>query len=106
MINKEQIAHDLALVYLNNRFGPEITSDFEVYSFEADDVRSRGSVDTERLPELMTVATKQVPTGEKTRWLKNPVTKTVEDGYEIDPIFLNMIQVYQQAYNRILLLLN
>jgi len=51
LIYKEQIAHDLAVGYITNRYGVDVSGDFSVYSL-GDDITGSGSVKTEHLPDV------------------------------------------------------
>ena len=104
MITNEQIAHDLALVYLVNRYGPEVDGEIEV-----SDGDGTGSVDTERLPDVGARKTMKVATGERGRFLLWRYDKTAEvdtDEYRVDPVFRRMILDYHEAYSRFLELIN
>lgn len=103
MTTNEQIAHDLAIVYLVNRFGPEVDGDFKV-----SDGDGKGSVDTHRLPRADVRTTERVGTGEHRqvlflRWEKKMEVET--DEYLVDPVFRKMIDEYRNAYSRFLQLL-
>lgn len=124
-IPKEQIAHDLAMVYLSNRYGVRVTGDFSVSasigSFEAltqndwtntvrivDDVTGTGSVETENLPSLEDAVFRSVGTGEKFFFGLGPEkTRQVPTGeLQVDEVFRNLIRDYQVAYGRILQILH
>lgn len=98
MMTPEQLAHDLAIVYLNNRYGSDVSGEFTVSTFD-DDVTGSGSVETERLPGVNKVLIEHVPTGEKRFGLFNK-TVPVERGYEVDSTFLEIIEDYFLARNR------
>lgn len=100
MITNEQIAHDLAIVYLVNRFGPEVDGRFDVT-----DGDGNGSVDTERLPDVDAHTTRRVGTGEHRRillWRYEKKMDVETDEYQVDPIFRQMITEYRRAYARFL----
>lgn len=103
-ISKEQIAHDLAMVYVSNRHGAEVTGDFSV-STSNGDVTGWGSVETRRLPHTSKVRRIKVPTGEKTFMGLLEKKKSVDAGYEVDEVFDEMIADYYDAYSRFLELL-
>lgn len=102
MISTEQVAHDLALVYLVNRYGPEVDG-----SFDVTDGDGSGRVDTERLADVGTHKTMRVGTGEHGRVLfwreKKAYVET--DEYQVDPVFRMMIRDYRDASSRFLELL-
>lgn len=103
MITNEQIAHDLALVYLVNRYGPEVDG-----SLDVTDGDGSGSVDTERLPDVGAHKTKRVATGEHGRFLFWRYEKKMDvetDEYQVDPVFRMMIDDYREAHLRFLELL-
>lgn len=111
-VSREQIAHDLAVVYLNNRYGVEVAGSFSVTSWTnerdvVNDVSGGGSVETERLPDLHTPETVRVGTGERHLFGLGPEKmRTVPTGgFEVDETFRRMIHDYHEAYTRILGLL-
>jgi hypothetical protein len=113
-VSREQIAHDLAVVYLNNRFGVQVTGEFSVSSsrnYERDlvsDVSGEGRVATKRLPDLDTPETTRVGTGERHLFGLGPEKmRTVPTGgFEVDDTLRRMIDEYHSAYARILALLS
>ena len=96
MITKEQIAHDLTMVYLNNRYGINVDGDFSVM-----DGDGRGHIDTEKFPSVLEIKYKKVGTGERGFFGFEKQTR-VQDGYESDDIIDELIKEYHQTYNRIL----
>jgi Protein of unknown function (DUF2510) len=110
MINKEQVAHDLAIAYINNRYGIRVTGEFSVTSstsYDSDvvrDVTGEGSVGTEFLPDLDDPETTRIGTGERHLFGLGPEkTRLVPTGqYEVDAFFQSMIHDYYKAYSRIL----
>lgn len=113
-IPKEQIAHDLAITYLNNRYGVVVKGSFSVDSttdYETDavsDVTGEGSVETEFLPDLDEIETVSVETGERHLFGLGPrKTRLEQTGrYEVDPHLRRMIADYHKAYARFLELLD
>lgn len=103
MIPKEQIAHDLTLVYLNNKYGVDVTGHFSVSSSSFDDsidaVDGSGNVNTVHLPDIEAVKYIKVGTGEK-GFFGNEKKKKVQSGYLVDDIFSQMIEDYYKAYKR------
>ena len=96
MINKEQVAHDLTMVYLNNRYGVNIEGYFSIL-----DGDGHGNVSTEKLPAVSEIKYRKVGTGEKNFLGLEKKTK-IEDGLMIDDIIDDLINEYHQVYNRIL----
>lgn len=103
MITNEQIAHDLAIVYLVNRYGPEVDG-----SLDVTDGDGGGSVDTERFPDVDARKTIRVGTGEHRKvllWRFEKKTDIETDEHQVDPIFRGMIRDYHEARSRFLELL-
>lgn len=101
MIKKEQIAHDLAMAYINNRYGAEVSGEFD--TSEGSD---GGSVYTERLPHVDKIRKRSVGTGEKYFFGLLERSTLVDDGYEVDPVFELMIDDYFAAFRRFMELLS
>jgi hypothetical protein len=106
MIPKEQIAHDLAIAYINNKYGVEVSGDFDVSTY-GDDVIGSGSVSTEYLPDIVSSNMIKVGTGEK-GLLGKEKKKWVQDGvtYPADKVFRDMNKDYHAAYERFITLLS
>ena len=51
MISNKQIAHDLAIAYINNKYGPNVNGDFSVTGSN-NDIYGSGSVETKFLPDV------------------------------------------------------
>lgn len=96
MISKEQIAHDLTMVYLNNRYGVNVEGYFSVA-----DGDGSGNIDTKKFPHVTEIKYKKVGTGEK-GFLGLEKKVKVEDGYQSDDIIDELVCEYYQTYNRIL----
>ena len=62
--SKEQIAHDLAIAYINNRYGIDVSGDFSVNG-TGESVYGSGSVSTERFPDVSAIKKIKVGTGKK-----------------------------------------
>jgi len=92
MISKEQIAHDLTMVYLNNRYGVKV----EGYLGDGS-----GYIDTKKFPHITEIKYKKVGTGEM-GFLGLEKKVKVEDGYQSDDIIDELLCEYYQTYNRIL----
>lgn len=104
MIPKEQIAHDLAMAYVHNRYGAEVKGELSVSGTDGD-VDGSGTVETKRLPDVDKVRKVKVGTGEY--MLRGLLEKKqwVEAGFEVDSVFEKMIDDYHLAYERFLSLL-
>ena len=100
MISKEQIAHDLTIVYLNNRYGIDVGG--HIFVSDGD---GNGDVSTEKFPDVSEINYKKVGTGEK-GFLGIEKKLKVEDGYKADSIIDDMIEEYYQVFSRILSRLN
>ena len=96
MVSEEQIAHDLTMVYLNNRYGINVDGMVNV-----SDGHGYGQIDTERFPSVLEVKYKKVGTGERV-FFGFERHSMVEDGYKSDDIIDGLICEYYQTYNRIL----
>lgn len=106
MFSNEQIAHDLAMVYVMNRHGAEVAGEFTVTTSDQDAIGS-GEVTTHRLPDADEMLKMRVKTGEKAIFGLIEKTKLVEsDQYSVDNPFLHMILDYYKAYERFLSLLS
>lgn len=104
MTTKDQIAHDLAIAYINNRYGAEVSGEFSVSTWERD-VTGSGQVETERLPDVNEIRRVRVGTGERHFFGLRERKTWAESGYEVDPVFANMIDDYYDAHARFLALL-
>ena len=96
MISKEQIAHDLTIVYLNNRYGINVEGYISV-----NDGDGHGDITTKTFPDISEVNYIKVGTGEK-GFLGLEKKVKVEDGYKADSIIDDMIKEYYQVFSRIL----
>ena len=96
MITKEQIAHDLTMVYLNNRYGIYVSGDITIT-----DGRGYGNVETSKFPSVSEIKYKKVGTGER-GFFGFEKKVSVKDGYLADDIIAGLIDEYHQTYNRIL----
>ena len=104
MIAEEQIAHDLAMAYIHNRYGAEVTGQFSVGTWD-DEVSGSGDVETVRLPHVDKARVEQVGTGEKYFFGLLERKESIESGYEVDFVFENMVADYHSAFSRFLELL-
>ena len=96
MITKEQLAHELTIVYLNNRYGINVFGDCSV-----SDGDGSGDVYTERFPCVSEIKYRKVGTGQK-GFLGFEKKIKIEDGYAADDIIDSLINEYYQTYERIL----
>lgn len=62
--SKQQVAHDMAMAYINNRYAAEVTGDFEVSTLD-DDTTGSGSVWTTNLPHVNKRREISVGTGQR-----------------------------------------
>ena len=92
MISKEQIAHDLAIVYMKNRYGINVTGDFYISG-----ASGSGTVKTERFPDASEPEYTKVKTGE-TGLFGLERKQKVLSGNKVDPLFAEMVQNYYDAY--------
>ena len=60
MLSNEKIAHDLAIVYLSNRYGIDISGGFSLTNGDGS-----GDIETEHLPATDEIKYKKISTGEK-----------------------------------------
>jgi hypothetical protein len=104
MLNKEQIAHDLAIAYVNNRHGAEVSGEFSVDTWD-EKVSGSGRVETSRLPDVGAIRMVKVGTGEKYFFGLREKTELAEAGYAVNSEFEEMIEDYRAAYSRFLELL-
>lgn len=111
-MRREQIAHDLAIAYINNRYGVEVTGELSISSYTNDDdvvkdVSGEGAVETQKHPGLHDQEMMRVGTGQRYFGVGPERTKLVPTGrYEVDAILVSMIAEYRAAYWRILELLD
>lgn len=105
-VSLEMLAHDLAMVYLNNRYGPEVSGDLDESS-TGDSTSLEATVSTYRLPGVGVKVTKRVPTGEKMLFGLMDRKKLVDtDEFQVDATFRRMMDDYEDAYGRFLQLLS
>lgn len=92
MISKEQIAHDLTIIYLENKYGVQVKGNVHIHDGSGD-----GTFLTEHFPSVSEPAYIKVKTEEKGLFGINK-TEKVRAGNKVDPLFVEMIQNYYQAY--------
>lgn len=103
MISKEQIAHELTMTYLNNRYGMDVTGNFNVSSSN-NEVTGFGSVVTNHFPNANEPKIVKVGTGKK-GFLGIEKKEKVQSGYLVDDIIKDMVEDYYNAYSSFLKLL-
>ena len=91
MISKEQIAHDLSIVYLNNKYGINVTGSFFISNGEGS-----GDIETEYLPDVNKPKKHKIKTGEK-NFFGFDKKMWIDSDYIIDDTFINMIRDYKKA---------
>lgn len=94
MISNEQIAHDLTIIYMRNLYAVDISGDISTYDRDVS-----GSISTSHFPSPDKPSYKCIKTGEK-GWFGLDKTITIQDGYEVDDLFDDMIQTYFNAYSK------
>ena len=100
MVSTEQIAHDLTMVYLNNRYGVNVEGCFSISHGDGS-----VDVDTKKFPRINEIQYKRVGTGQRGFLGMEKKTK-VEDGYQSDVIIDELIREYYEIYERIFSKLN
>ncbi len=100
MISKEQIAHELAMVYINNKYGINVRGEFYL-----NDGNGTGTVETDHFPDMSKMSYSKVKTGEK-GFLGTEKKKKIPSGHQVDPLFSEMVENYYGAYNKFLDLLS
>lgn len=103
MIDQEHIAHDLAMVYISNRFGVDVSGDISSYG-EGDGMGIHGSIFTEHLPNMDSIIYEHIKTDEK-GFLGIKKRKKIPAGLEVDSIFIDMISEYTKAFKHFKMLL-
>lgn len=100
MISKEQIAHDLTMVYMNNKYGINVSGLFSINGGDGN-----GGVETEHFPDVSEISYSKVGTGEK-GILGIEKKKIIPSGHKVDSLFSEMVENYFGAYNIFLELLS
>ena len=100
MVSKEQIAHELAMVYMNNKYGINVRGDFYL-----NDRAGNGTIETDQFPGVSEISWSKVKAGEK-GFLGIEKKKKIPSGYQVDPLFSEMVENYYSAYNKFLDLLS
>lgn len=105
-MEKDQIAHDLAMAYVHNRFGAEVSGEFSVYTASDSEVTGSGTVMTQRFPDVDELRMVKEGTGERYLFGLLEKQRSVESGYKVDQIFEAMIHDYFTAKAKFLDLLD
>ena len=100
MISKEQIAHDLTMVYLINRYGISVNGDFSI-----NDGSGFGNFHTNHFPDASEPKYVKVGTGQK-GFLGLEKKDKVKSGNKVDDLFMEMVSNYNNAYEHFYRLLN
>ncbi len=93
MLPNEKVAHDLAMVYMNQRYS--VTIEGKIYGRDGD---VDGEIKTLRYPSTTQPNYVKVKTGEK-GFLGREKTEKVQSGMAIDSVFVEMTKEYLYAYN-------
>jgi hypothetical protein len=99
-MNDDQIAHDLAMVYVHNRHDAEVSGDFSVSTASDNEVTGSGTVATDRLPDVDELRMIEVGTGERQFFGLLEKKKLIEAGFKVDSIFEAMIEDYSSARSK------
>lgn len=94
MIDKEQIAHDLTMVYMRNRYGIDVAG-----SFSFSENENHGQVSTEHLPSPEEADLVPVITKEK-KFFKRKTIETIQKDYKIDSVIADMTKTYLDVYKK------
>lgn len=100
MTLKEQIAHELTMIYMNNRYGIDVTGAFSLY-----DGRGDGDIKTVHLPHTSEGVYGKVEIGETSLFGKAKTEKG-RVGDKVDELFSEMVTTYYTVYAKFLKLLN
>ena len=93
MLANEKIAHDLAIIYLSNRYGVHMDSNFRIRTGD-----SLGSIETTHFPSTDEIRYEEVETGRK-GLLGGSKKERVEAGRKVDSLFAEILKDYRVAYN-------
>lgn len=85
MISKEQIAHELAMTYMHNRYGVDVSGTFDITPCGENGVIGSGSVKTYHIPSTKEPKNIKVGTGQK-GFLGIEKKTTVQDGHIVDKL--------------------
>ena len=93
MTSKEQIAHDLTMIYMKNRYGINVSGNFYI-----NDNSGTGTVETEHFPTATEPQYTKIKTGEKGLFGLERKQK-IQSGNKVDTLFEEMVQNYYDAYS-------
>ena len=104
MLTKEQIAHDLTMVYLNNYYGIDVSGELSISTYD-DDTSGSGTISTTHLPGVG--EKKNTKQGIWKRGFLGREKKTqIDDSYIIDDFVDELVGNYIKIYTKILRKLN
>ena len=92
MLTNEKIAHDLAIVYLSNRYGVHLDNNFRIRGGD-----SLGSIESSHFPSTDEPLYEKADTGRK-GFFGGSKKETVEVGRKVDPLFAEILKDYRAAY--------
>ena len=95
MPTKEQIAHDLTMIYMRTRYGVSVSGDFNLCGGSGN-----GSVKSEHFPDVFEPQYEKVGTGEKGIFGLEKKEK-VQSGYVADDLLEEMTETYLHTYHRL-----
>ena len=93
MISKEQLAHELTMIYMKNRYGINVNG-----SFYINDNNGSGNIKTEHFPVVSEPQYAKVKTGEK-GFLGLEKKQKIQSGNKVDSLFMEMVKNYYDAYS-------
>lgn len=97
MLSNEKIAHDLAIVYLSNRYGVHLDNNFRIRGGD-----SLGSIESSHFPSTDEPLYEKVDTGHK-GFFGGSKKERVETGRKVDSLFAEILKDYRAAYEYFLL---
>ena len=92
MLSNEKIAHDLAIVYLSNRYGVHLDNNFRIRGGD-----SLGSIESSHFPSTDEPLYEKADTGRK-GFFGGSKKETVEVGRKVDPLIAEILKDYRAAY--------
>lgn len=95
MPDNKQIAHELAMVFITNRYGTKATGSF---------AGGNGTIESSSLPATTEETFIKEATGERGLFGREK-KENVKTGYAVDDIFAEMVAEYKRAYDKFLALL-
>ncbi len=115
MISNEMIAHELTIIYLNNRYGINVKGELNISTDYDEKVSGNGTIETEHFGKIKELEYVKVSTGEKyfkkiNKFNLGPDKKekvpTGKNIYPMDDIFADMVLDYKESFARFLGILN